>query len=212
MATDYLALSHAFSIIASASTWATVKTVRYGNRIVPGESTGGNSLQALAQAFQEASQYLSQYPDLQKISQQFANLSQFYSLVAQADDLLQQAKASSSISNEISLMEQAKGYLQQALQYVSSNSQAYQQIQNEISNINNAVSVLQNAQSIAQQIKSAINNGDYPSALQYYNELLQTTQGININNVINDVASNNYFQAIQDVNNNPSLQPQQNSS
>jgi hypothetical protein len=69
--------------------------------------------------------------------------------------------------------------------------------------------VLQNAQSIAQQIKSAINNGDYPSALQYYNELLQTTQGININNVINDVASNNYFQAIQDVNNNPSLQPQQ---
>jgi len=106
-------------------------------------------------------------------------------------------------------MEQAKGYLQQALQYVPSNSQAYQTIQNEISNINKAVSVLQNAESLEQQIKNALNNGDWVSALVYYNELLKATQGTNINNVINDVSQNNYFQAIQDVNNNPSLQPQQ---
>ncbi len=209
METDYLALSHAFSIIASASTWTTVKTERYGNRIAPGESAGGNSPQALAQAYQKASQYLSQYPDLQNIAQQFANLSQFYSLIAQADDLLEQAKASSSISDQISLMEQAKASLQQALQYVSSDSQVYQQIQSEISNIDKAVSVLQQAQSIVQQLNNAINNGDYPSALVYYNELLQVTQGININNVISDVGSNNYFKAIEDVNNNPSLQPQQ---
>jgi len=209
METDYLALSHAFSIIASASTWATVKPERYGNRIAPGESAGGNSPQALAQAYQKASQYLSQYPDLQNIAKQFANLSQFYSLIAQADDLLQQAKASSSISAQISLMEQAKASLRQALQYVSSDSQVYQQIQSEISNIDKAVSVLQQAQSIVQQLNNAINNGDYPSALVYYNELLQVTQGININNVISDVSSNNYFKAIEDVNNNPSLQPQQ---
>jgi hypothetical protein len=213
METDYQALSHAFSIIASASTWTTVKPARYGNRIAPGESAGGNSPQALAQAYQKASQYLSQYPDLQNIAQQFANLSQFYSLIAQADDLLQQAKASSSISAQISLMEQAKASLQQALQYVSSDSQVYsqvyQQIQSEISNIDKAVSVLQQTQSIVQQLNNAINNGDYPSALVYYNELLQATQNININNVINDVATNNYFKAIQDVNNNPSLQPQQ---
>jgi len=209
MQTDYLALSNAFNIIASASTWTTVKPARYGNRIAPGESAGGNSPQALAQAYQKASQYLSQYPDLQNIAQQFANLSQFYSLIAQADDLLQQAKASSSISNQISLMERAKASLQQALQYVSSDSQVYKQIQSEISNIDKAVSVLQNAQSIVQQLNNAINNGDYPSALVYYNKLLQVTQGININNVINDVATNNYFKAIEDVNNNPSLQPQQ---
>jgi len=209
METDYQALSHAFSIIASASTWTTVKTERYGNRIAPGESAGGNSPQALAQAYQKASQYLSQYPDLQNIAQQFANLSQFYSLIAQADDLLQQAKASSSISAQISLMEQAKASLQQALQYVSSDSQVYQQIQSEISNIDKAVSVLQQAQSIVQQLNNAINNGDYPSALVYYNELLRVTQGIDINNVISDVGSNNYFKAIEDVNNNPSLQPQQ---
>ena len=209
MEADYLALSHAFDIIASASTWTTVKPVRYGNRIAPGESAGGNSPQALAQAYQKASQYLSQYPDLQNIAQQFANLSQFYSLIAQADDLLQQAKASSSISNQISLMGQAKASLQQALQYVSSDSQVYQQIQSEISNIDKAVSVLQNAQSIVQKLNNAIKNGDYPSALVYYNELLQVTQGININNVISDVGSNNYFKAIEDVNNNPSLQPQQ---
>jgi len=141
-------------------------------------------------------------------------MSEFYTLIAQANNLLQQAQASSSPSTEISLMEQAKGYLQQALQYVPSGSQAYQQIQNEIANINQAVSVLQKAQSLVQQINNAINNGAsdpewYVSALYYYNELLQTTQGININNVINDVDNNNYFQAIQDVNNNPSLQPQQ---
>jgi len=189
MQTDYLALSQAFSIIASASTWTTVKPARYGNRIAPGESAGGNSPQALAQAYQKASQYLSQYPDLQNIAQQFANLSQFYSLIAQADDLLQQAKASSSISAQISLMEQAKASLQQALQYVSSDSQVYQQIQSEISNIDKAVSVLQQAQSIVQQLNNAINNGDYPSALVYYNKLLQVTQGININNVISDVTT-----------------------
>jgi hypothetical protein len=209
--TDYLALSHAFSIIASATT----EPVRYARR--PSMTTIGgsvNSLQTLAQAYQQASQYLSQYPDLQSIAQQFANMSEFYTLIAQASELLQQAQASSSPSTEISLMEQAKGYLQQALQYVPSNSQAYQQIQSEIANINQAVSVLQKAQSLVQQINNAINNGAsdphwYVSALYYYNELLQTTQGTNINNVINDVDNNNYFQAIQDVNNNTSLQPQQ---
>ena len=198
--TNYSALSHAFSIIASATT----ETERHVHR----HSMGGNSVQALAQAYTEASQYLSQYQALQPIAQQFANMGEFYSLIAQADELLQQSQ-NSSTSTKISLMEQAKGYLQQALQFTPSNSQAYQQIQNEISNINKAVSVLQNAQSLEQQIKNALSNGDWVSALYYYNELLKATQGTNINNVINDVSQNNYFQAIQDVNNNSSLQPQQ---
>jgi tetratricopeptide (TPR) repeat protein len=209
--TNYLALSHAFNIIASA----TLEPVQYSRRPSMANIGGSiNQLQALAQAYSQASQYLSQYPSLQPIAQQFANLSEFYTLIDQANELLQQAQASSSISTEISLMEQAKGYLQQALQYIPSNSQAYQEIQNEISNINKAISTLQNAQSLVQQINNAINNGEsdpqeYFSALYYYNELLQETQGININNVVNDVSQNNYFQAIQDVNNNPSLQPQQ---
>jgi hypothetical protein len=185
--TNYSALSHAFNIIAQ----------------------GGNSAQDLAQAYKEASQYLSQYQALQSVAQQFANMSEFYTLIAQANELLQQAQNSSSPSTQISLMKQAKGYLQQALQYIPSNSQAYQNIQNEISNINKAVNALQNAQSLQQQINNALNNGDWVSALYYYNELLQETQGININNVYNDVLNNNYFKAIQDVNNNPSLQPQQ---
>ncbi len=182
---NYLALSNAFNIIAQ----------------------GGNSPQSLAQAYKQASQYLSQYQALQPVAQQFANMGEFYSLITQANGLLQQSQNSTSISAKISLMQQAKGYLQQALQYVPSNSQIYKTIQNEISNINKAVSVLQNAQSLEQQIKNALNDGDWLSALYYYNELLQTTQGANINNVINDVSQNNYFQAIQDVNSNSSLQP-----
>ncbi|ALG96946.1 putative Staphylococcal surface anchored protein [Sulfolobus monocaudavirus SMV3] len=185
--TNYLALSNAFNIIAQA----------------------GNSPQSLAQAYKQASQYLSQYQALQSVAQQFANMSEFYTLIAQANGLLQQARNTSSLSTEISLMEQAREYLQQTLQYVPSNSQAYQTIQNEISNINKAVSVLQNVQPLQQQLKNALNNGDWLSALYYYNELLQTTQGTNINNVITDVSQNNYFKAIQDVNNNSSLQPQQ---
>ena len=184
--TNYLALSHAFNIIAQA----------------------GNSPQDLAQAYKQASYYLSQSQALQSIAQQFANMSEFYTLIAQANELLQQAQ-NSSPSTQISLMEQAKGYLQQALQYVPSNSQAYQNIQNEISNINNAVNALQNAQSLQQKIQNALNNGDWVSALYYYNELLQKTQGTNINDAYNDVLNNNYFKAIQDVNNNSSLQPQQ---
>jgi len=209
--TDYLALSHAFNIIASAKvTIQTKKFVRIANRLrVVNVPQSEYTPQALARAYNEASQYLSQYPDLQKVARLFANLSQFYTLIGQANDLLQQAQASSSISTEISLMEQAKGYLQQALQYIPSNSQVYQEIQNEISNINNAVIALQNAQSLEQQLKNALNNGDWASALYYYKELLRTTQGIDISNVFNDVVSNNYFKAIQDVNNNPSLQPQQ---
>ena len=155
--TNYSALSHAFNIIASATT-ETERHIQYGH------SMGGNSAQALAQAYKEASQYLSQYQALQPIAQQFANMGEFYSLIAQANELLQQAQ-NSSTSTKISSMEQAKGYLQQALQYIPSNSQAYQTIQNEISNINKAVSVLQNAQSLEQQLKNALNNGDWVSAL-----------------------------------------------
>ena len=184
---NYLALSVAFNIIAQ----------------------GGNSPQSLAQAYKQASRYLSQYQALQPVAQQFANMSEFYTLITQANGLLQQSQNSTSVGAKISLMQQAKGYLQQALQYVPSNSQIYKTIQNEISNINKAVSVLQNAQSLEQQLKNALNSGDWLSALYYYNELLQTTQGANINNVINDVSQNNYFQAIQDVNSNSSLQPQQ---
>jgi len=206
--TDYLALSHAFNIIASP-TVETRKIVRVANRLeVVNTAQYSSSPQALAQAYKQASQYLSQYPDLQKVAQEFANLSQFYTLIGQADDLLQQAKVSSSIGTKISLMEQAKGYLQQALQYIPSDSQVYQEIQNEISNIDNAVNALRNAQSLVQQLNNAIKNGDWPSALIYYKELLKM-QGVDISNVFNDVESNNYFKAIQDVNNNPSLQPQQ---
>ena len=192
--TNYSALFHAFNIIASATT-ETERHVQYGH------SMSGNSVQALAQAYKEASQYLSQYQALQPIAQQFANIFQFYSLIAQANELLQQAQNSSSVDAKISSMEQAKGYLQQALQFTPSNSQAYQTIQNEISNINKAVSVLQNAQSLEQQIKNALNEGDWVSALYYYNELLKATQGTNINDAYNDVLNNNYFKAIQDVNN-----------
>lgn len=200
---NYSALSHAFNIIASATT-ETERHVQYGHR----PSVGGNSVQALAQAYKEASQYLSQYQALQSVAQQFAKMGEFYTLIAQANELLQQSQ-NSSTSTKISLMEQAKGYLQQALQYIPSNSQAYQNIQNEISNINKAVNVLQNAQPLEQQIKNALANGEWVSALYYYKELLQKTQGTDINNVFNDVSQNNYFKAIQDVNSNSSLQPQQ---
>ena len=64
--TNYLALSHAFSIIASATT----EPVRYARR--PSMTTiggSGNPILALAQAYQQASQYLSQYPDLQPVAQ-----------------------------------------------------------------------------------------------------------------------------------------------
>ena len=208
--TNYSALSHAFNIIASAT--ETEKNVEYAHRpsiANVGGNVGGNPAQALAQAYNEASQYLSQYQALQSVAQQFANMGEFYTLIAQADKLLQQAQ-NSSPSTEISLMQQAEGYLQQALQYIPSNSQAYQNIQNEISHINKAVSALQNAQSLQQRIKNALNNGEWVSALYYYNELLQKTQGTDITNAFNDaIVNNNYFQAIHDVNNNPSLQPQQ---
>jgi hypothetical protein len=185
--TNYMALSTAFNMIARA----------------------GNSPQSLAQAYKQASQYLSQYQALQSISQQFANMGDFYTLIVQANGLLQQARNTQSTGAKISLMEQARANLQQALQYIPSNSQAYKEIQNEISNINKAVSVLQNVQPLEQQLRNALNNGEWFSAIIYYNELLQKTQGTNINDVINDVSHNNYFKAIQDVNNNSSLQPQQ---
>jgi len=208
--TNYSALSHAFNIIASAT--ETEKNVQYARRpsiANIGGNVGGNPAQALAQAYNEASQYLSQYQALQSVAQQFANMGEFYTLIAQADELLQQAQ-NSSPSTEISLMQQAEGYLQQALQYIPSNSQAYHNIQNEISNINKAVSALQDAQSLEQRIKNALNDGEWVSALYYYNELLQKTQGTDITNAVNDaIVNNNYFQAIQDVSSNPSLQPQQ---
>ncbi|WP_238525236.1 hypothetical protein [Saccharolobus islandicus] len=185
------ALSHAYQIVANAQT---------------------NDPQTLYAVYNSASRYLRTASEQYNISQlaqlagQFENVAQFYRNIAIAQTEVAQANNSQSINDKIAYLQSAINYLTRAEEYVPQESG---EINKKKAQIEQAIKTLQTIQAYRQNVTSSLQSGNYASALAYYNELLKSTTHTNIDNVLNDIAQNNYFQAIQDIQNNPSLTPEQ---
>ncbi|WP_228375585.1 hypothetical protein [Saccharolobus islandicus] len=185
------ALSHAYQIVANAQT---------------------NDPQTLYAVYNSASRYLRTASEqfnseqLAQLAGQFENVAQFYRNIAIAQTEVAQANNTQSINDKIAYLQSAINYLTRAEEYVPQESG---EINKKKAQIEQAIKTLQTIQAYRQNVTSSLQSGNYASALAYYNELLKNTTHTNIDNVLNDIAQNNYFQAIQDIQSNSSLTPEQ---
>ncbi|WP_016732556.1 hypothetical protein [Saccharolobus islandicus] len=145
---------------------------------------------------------------LDSLAEQFNISYYYYYYLSQAELYGTYAKGSRDITTQIYYLEKEEQALQTARQFLIQLGGSPAQIDSVIKNVQTSINILQNIENYSPQLKTAIAEGNYLQALVLYGQMLKN-QGVNIQNVINAVAENNYGYALDEVLNNSELQQTQ---